>query len=110
MEMVRQNESQLRKERALSGAKVIGRQRLISRHMDMSYIPNRSGRRMHCISSDIPRRVKFINKKKAVVEEGKRVAERWKVGDFSVPYPPGLFPPSMPKLVEPLGLKALALV
>ncbi|MCO6429922.1 MAG: transposase, partial [Deltaproteobacteria bacterium] len=97
--MVRENENQMRKERGLSGAKVIGRQKLISRHMDMSYRPNRSGKRMHCISSDIPLRVKFLTEKKAVVAEGRKVSERWKVGDFSVPYPPGLFPPSMPTLV-----------
>jgi hypothetical protein len=39
---------------------------------------------------------------KDLFAEARSVRERWRVGDYSLPYPMGLYPPPQPKLVEPL--------
>ena len=44
---------------------------------------------------------------KDLYSKGKEVLKNWKNGDYSVPYPLGLYPPSMPKLGELLELKGL---
>ena len=37
---------------------------------------------------------------KALMQKARAVRELWKLGDVTVPYPPGLYPPSMPKLAN----------
>lgn len=81
---------------------VIGREKLISRPIDPFYRPQRSGKRMCCLSEDRAQRVEFINFLKDLYARASEVLQRWRQGDFSVPFPPGLYPPSFPKLVEPL--------
>lgn len=39
---------------------------------------------------------------RALMQKARAVRERWKLGDVTVPYPPGLYPPSMPKLANVL--------
>ena len=40
---------------------------------------------------------------KALMQKARAVRQRWKLGDVAVPYPPGLYPPGMPKLANSLG-------
>jgi hypothetical protein len=49
-------------------------------------------------------RIRFIQFLKSLFAEARSIRERWKVGDYSLPYPLGLYPPSMPKLAEPLTI------
>jgi hypothetical protein len=37
---------------------------------------------------------------KQLVYQAREAAKRWAQGDFSVPYPPGLHAPSMPRLAN----------
>ena len=45
-------------------------------------------------------RIAFITFFKKLMATARSVRERWRQGDTSVRYPPGLFPPSMPKLAN----------
>ena len=88
--------------RAKRKGSVMGRARLISRPIDKYYQPQRSGRRMWCLSESKALRRSFIGHLKVLIHEAKRIYRKWFVGDFSEPYPLGLYPPLMPKLAEPL--------
>ena len=67
---------------------------------DMAYTPKKFGRRMWCICDDLELRKAFINWVKTLRAEAKEVYERWKKGDRTAHYPPGMFPPSFPKLAN----------
>lgn len=105
---VRAVELEIREERQSCKRTVFGARRLMLQPMNATYIPNRKGRRTWCISCNTELRADFILMVKALIERGREVYERWKIGDFSTRYPPGLFPPSMPKLVYPIGSPYLA--
>lgn len=102
-ERVREIELAFEEIRTEEKKSVIGRERLINQPMDTTYRSNRKGKKMWCISSDTYLRKQFISGVKELIKEGKRVLQEWRKGNLSVPYPPGLFPPSMPKLTELIG-------
>jgi hypothetical protein len=83
--------------------RVFGRERLLSQVLDTTYCPRRKGRRMWCLSEKRSVRVEFINFFKALMQKARVVRAMWKLGNVAVPYPPGLYPPSMPKLANALG-------
>jgi hypothetical protein len=58
---------------------------------------------MWCLSEKRSIRVTFIRFFKELMHRARAVRQRWKIGDIAVPYPPGLYPPSMPKLADVLG-------
>ena len=82
---------------------VRGREALLSEVIDLSYRPQRSGKRTCCLSEDKDLRIRFIEFLKALYAQAAKVADRWRLGDFSLPFPPGCYPPSFPKLAEPLA-------
>mgnify|MGYP003595450079 CR=1 FL=1 len=85
------------------GRRVLGQVQLIGQKIDLTYLPkNYSGRRMWCLSENRSLRIRFIDFFRELMSRAREIQQRWKVGDFSVPYPAGLYPPCMPKLVEPL--------
>ncbi len=90
--------------RKREGKKVMGSEKLISQPISTSYQSNRSGKRMACLSDDIRLRVNFICYLKDLYAKAREVLERWKSGDYTLPYPLGLYPPSMPKLAEPISI------
>ena len=79
---------------------MIGRDRLIAQPLSLSYRPKRSGKRMWCLADKRALRIAFITFFKKLMATARSVRERWRQGDTSVRYPPGLFPPSMPKLAN----------
>ena len=104
---ISEEEQRYRTERAKEKRNVIGAERLQNRFIAPSYVPDRKGRRMWVICSDIERRKEFIEFLKDLIHSGREVYRRWKQGDVSLPYPSGLYPPSFPKNSE-LLLSALA--
>lgn len=100
---LREEERKYREIRKKEGKTVIGAAKLRRQNLDLSYTPEKAGKKMWCLSSDVALRKAFISYAKSLVVQAKEVQKRWAVGDFSVPYPLGLYPPSMPKLAEPLG-------
>ncbi len=100
---VRLLEERAETKRVREKKRVFGRERLLAQVFDTTYRPARKGRRMWCLSEKRSVRVEFIRFFKALMQKARAVRERWKLGDVTVPYPPGLCPPSMPKLANALG-------
>jgi len=105
-EAVKAREREFSERRQREGRTVLGKERLKSQGINPSYESKRAGRRMWCISSDKDLRKRFISKIKDLLAEASQVLKRWRSGDFSLSYPLGLYPPSMPKLAEPIGFLA----
>lgn len=83
---------------------VVGRERLINQKFDLTYLPNRSGKRMWCLSEKRSVRTQFIKFFKDLMVRAREVRRRWRIGDFSVPYPPGLHAPNVPRLADVLSV------
>jgi hypothetical protein len=94
IEKVRAEELRLRAERK---APCIGAPQLRRQPIDLLYSPKKFGRKQWCICDDVELRKRFLAWVKALRSEARAVFVRWKHGDRSVPYPPGMFPPSFPK-------------
>ena len=103
IERVRHLEDRAEQLRGKSHKRVIGRERLISQVLDTTYRPRRKGRRMWCLSERRSVRTAFIRFFKELKRAARAVRRRWALGDRTVPYPPGLYPPSMPKLANVVG-------
>ena len=100
---IRLLEERAERKRVQERKRVFGRDHLIAQVFDTTYRPRRTGRRMWCLSEKRSVRAEFIRFFKALMQKARAVRERWKLGDVAVPYPPGLYPPSMPKLANALG-------
>ena len=72
--------------------------------MNTTYLSKRSGKKMACLCDDIQLRIDFIEFLKEQYGRARAVLERWRTGDYSQPFPPGFYPPSMPKLAEPISI------
>jgi REP element-mobilizing transposase RayT len=95
-------EARYHEQRQRDGKTVIGREKLLGQRFDTSYTPERHGRRMWCLSDEKEPRINFITWVKDLIKQAREVYRRWQRGDSSVPFPLGLYPPSMPKVAEPL--------
>jgi REP element-mobilizing transposase RayT len=73
---------------------------IITQPMDTPYSPTTFGRRMWCICGNIPMRIAFIAFIKQLVLQARDVRLAWSRGDFSRPFPPGLFPPCPARLAN----------
>ena len=104
VEQVQAREDSYRERRIQQGKTVIGRKRLVAQGLDIGYRPEREGRQTWCICSDRERRKEFINWVKGLIERAYDVYLRWRMGDYTLAYPLGLYAPSLPKLAEPLGV------
>lgn len=101
---VRTLEQRARDNRLKKGITVIGRAKLVRRKLTLNFQSERSGKRTWCLSDRKFVRVRFIRMLKGLIEQARAVFMAWHRGDYSTSYPPGLFPPGMPKLVEPVGV------
>ena len=77
--------------------KVLGAEALRKEDIRQLHQPKKFSRRMICISLDKELRKGFISWAKTLFFTAREVYRRWKQGDYSVSFPPGLFPPSVPK-------------
>jgi hypothetical protein len=100
---IRLLEERAEKKRAREKKCVFGRERLLAQVFDTTYRPKRRGHRMWCLSEKRSVRVEFIKFFRGLMQKARAVREMWKLGDVTVPYPPGLYPPSMPKLANSIG-------
>jgi len=98
--MVQQEEEHFEEIRKKEGKKVMGRHLLATEHLNVHYLPERSGRKTWCICDNKQLRIDYIRWAKALKRKAKEVYTRWKRGDFSVKYPPGVYPPRVPKLAN----------
>lgn len=97
-------EERARQKRKREGKHIMGEKRLRNEAFNIAYqASKRSGKKMWCLTEDRPLRIKFISFLKELFDRARAVRARWAVGDYSDPYPMGLYPPSQPKLTEPLA-------
>jgi REP element-mobilizing transposase RayT len=102
VERVRTLERRAQRKREREKKTVIGRERLISQKIDLTYRPSRKGKRTWCLAHKRSIRIGYIRMLKKLRQEARAVLALWRSGDTSVRYPPGLYPPSMPKLANVL--------
>jgi hypothetical protein len=101
---IRALEARAAAKRVRLGSGIMGRVRLETRELDVSYRSQRSGQRSWCLSEKRSARVEFIKSLKAQMAEARVVRKLWMKGHTSRLYPPGLHPPSMPKLANSLTM------
>ncbi len=102
IQLIRYLELRAERKRQRQHKRVIGREKLIRQEFDVSYRPDRKGRRMWCLSDERSIRIAYIRSLKRLKQEARRVLALWRMGDTTAKYPPGLYPPSMPKLANVL--------
>ena len=100
---VREREAKHCAIREEEGKSFLGRKKVVETRVGAQYQPEREGCKMltHCEDKEF--RVETIGWMKRLIAKGREVQELWRQGDFSVPYPLGLFPPSGGRLAEPIG-------
>ena len=101
-ERVRTLEKRAARVRDREKKSVIGCERLITQRFDLTYRPSRKGRRMWCLAERRAIRLVYIRMFKRLKQEARRVLALWRCGDMTERYPPGLYPPSFPKLSNAL--------
>ncbi len=101
---IKKLEERARRKRVVEKRSVIGAKRLCEQPFNLTYQSKRSGKRMWCLSEKRHLRIQFISFLKNLFYEARLVRERWAMGDFSLKYPLGLYPPTVPKLAEPVDL------
>jgi len=95
-------EQEYRQERKKEDKQVIGSEKLARTPIGREYQPDRSGKRMLCLCSDVKLRKRYIAAVKRVRKQGVEVFHMWKGGNCSKKYPRGLYAPYVPRTVEPL--------
>lgn len=105
IDRVRDAERRLAEERAANDRAVMGRDKLLTQPIDVPYTPKKFGKRMWCICREKERRIRFILFVKQLLAEAREALKRWRMGDMTAKYPPGLFPPSMPKICNMLPMQ-----
>lgn len=88
-------------------AALLQRPEMIKKYQDHSkqsmlktYVPKKYGKKMICVSYFKELRSDYIHYFKKKVAQAKHVYKLWKIGDFSLPYPLGLFAPHLPRTVN----------
>jgi REP element-mobilizing transposase RayT len=104
IESLQAMEAELRREQI--GRRPLGACSLISASMLTRHEPPISGRRMICVSSIPESRRIFIPGYRHLDHQCAEVFNQWKQGNISVPFPPGMFAPGMPRLANILPLTA----
>lgn len=70
----------------------------------MPYVPTSYGKRTICLSSSIEERKSFIRFYRNLCEEARAVFNQWRLGNL-LPFPLGLFPPSLPRMANLLPIR-----
>ncbi len=100
-ESTRSVERRGRLKREREGCKVRGREALMREVMNTIYLPKREvGRAPVCYSTSRGERKRYGAKLRELRRRGREVLMRWRMGEMWVKYPPGLYPPSAPKLAN----------
>jgi REP element-mobilizing transposase RayT len=73
---------------------------VLTQPINIHYFPQKFGRRMWCICSDVALRIAFIKFMKELRKKSRQVRLLWKCGNRSEPFPIGLFPPCQPVLAN----------
>ena len=74
----------------------LGSSKLRNQEIDLSYEPQRSGRKMWCYSKNKEKRARYISWVKSLVSEAREVYQEWLRGNTSQRMPIGMLAPRMP--------------
>ena len=102
MEEIRRKELELQQAHEKDKVRIAGFNALCVQSMVQKYIPQKHAPRMICLSLIKELRQRFIEEFKATCALARQVYENWKRGDYSIPFPPGLFAPPPPRLANAL--------
>jgi len=102
IERVRTLEERAARVRERGKKSVIGRERLITQRFDLTYRPSRKGKQMWCLAEKRTIRMAYIRAFKKLKQAARKVLALWRQGYTTERYPPGLYPPSFPKLADAL--------
>lgn len=100
--LVYANEQEMRDTRARQNTRVLGRRALLHERFFRAFIPKKFGHRMWCISSDLDLKKRFLNWIKSLLTRGREGLKMWKAGYRDWAYPIEMFPPSFPRLANPV--------
>ena len=76
---------------------ILGVNRLTTQSIYKPFTPKKYSKRMVCLSKSIDLRANFISRYRGLCAQAKKVYQRWKLFDFSIAFPSGLFLPSLPR-------------
>ena len=94
---IKENMQEIHQMRAAKGKEhFLGSHKLRNQEIDLSYEPQRSGRKMWCYSQNRKSRKLYIAWVKSLAEEAREVYHDWKKGITSRRMPIGMFAPRMP--------------
>lgn len=99
---IRLRERELAVKRKQEGKGVVGATALRRQSMRREHTPEKFAPRMICLCEDKELRRSFIEHFRGLCEQAREVYQRWKMGDFSLKIPPGLYAPRVPLLVSAL--------
>lgn len=105
LDLVSQEVKEVAESRIAKGTTAASPYTLQKQSMTREYYPKKFGKRMICISSDKKLRRSVISFYRRLSERAKYVYQKWKMGDFSLPFPYGLFPPSHPRTINPISME-----
>ena len=92
---LREIEDEARERRRVTNKKVLGAERLMRQPILKAHLPKQRGRRIYVITSSRTLRLKFILTMRWIKDRCRECYQRWKLGDFSVQWPPGTFRPGL---------------
>lgn len=90
-------EAEARTLRTAKGFRVKGAGRLSTEELRMDYLPSKTSGKIAVYAKDPEMRCQMIREYEAFVEQCRHCYERWRLGDFSVEWPPGAMLPPAPQ-------------
>jgi len=93
-------EAEARAERIVKGYKVMGAKRLASEALDLEYRSKSKSRRIFVYAACKEIRIQMIKDYKYFCDRCAECYQRWKLGDYSVSWPPGAFLPPGPPTIN----------
>jgi hypothetical protein len=93
-------EAEARTIRCQSGWRVKGAAKLATEAINLSYLPDKKSRKIFVYASDPELRKQRIADYKIFCQRCTYCYEQWKIGDYSVEWPPGAFQPPIPTRIN----------
>ena len=93
---LRERETAARLLRNQNRMKTMGANKLALQPINMDYVPKDGGRKIQVYAADKETRIEAIKEYKEYCSYCDECYERWKMGDYSIEWPPGAFLPFTP--------------
>jgi len=97
-EDIQREEERLTEKRKAENKQVIGATSLKRMSMEKEHKPEKFGKRMTVICSDLMLRIEYLSFYKQLCLEAQEIYRKWKRGLTKLAMPPGMFPPATPIL------------